>query len=154
MVKEFTIALVGSPNSGKTTIFNDLTGSRQHVGNYPGVTVEQKTGRKKYKDYLINLVDLPGTYSLTAYSMEELVSRDYIISRKPEVVINVVDSSNLERNLYLTEQLLELDVPMVIAFNMADILEKNKDKVNIELLSLFFRSPIVPTIGNKNKGIN
>ncbi|MHB8278182.1 MAG: ferrous iron transport protein B [Candidatus Humimicrobiaceae bacterium] len=154
MVKEFTIALVGSPNSGKTTIFNDLTGSRQHVGNYPGVTVEQKTGRKKYKDYLINLVDLPGTYSLTAYSMEELVTRDYIISRKPEVVINVVDSSNLERNLYLTVQLLELDVPMVIAFNMADILEKNKDKVNIELLSLFFRAPIVPTIGNKNKGIN
>src|SRR5450830_798844 len=153
MVKEFTIALVGSPNSGKTTIFNDLTGSRQHVGNYPGVTVEQKTGLKKYKDYLIKLVDLPGTYSLTAYSMEEVVSRDYIINSKPEIILNVVDSSSLERNLYLTTQLIELDTPLVIVFNMSDILMKIKEKVNIKLLSALFGAPIVQTVGNKSKGI-
>jgi len=153
MSKEFTIALAGSPNSGKTTIFNSITGSRQHVGNYPGVTVEQKTGLKKYKDYLIKLVDLPGTYSLTAYSMEEVVSRDYIINSKPEIILNVVDSSSLERNLYLTTQLIELDAPLVIVFNMSDILMKVKEKVNIKLLSALFGAPIVQTVGNKSKGI-
>ncbi|MCX6347625.1 MAG: ferrous iron transport protein B [Actinobacteria bacterium] len=153
MSKEFTIALAGSPNSGKTTIFNSITGSRQHVGNYPGVTVEQKTGLKKYKDYLIKLVDLPGTYSLTAYSVEEVVSRDYIINSKPEIILNVVDSSNLERNLYLTTQLIELDTPLVIVFNMSDILMKIKEKVNIKLLSALFGAPIVQTVGNKSKGI-
>ncbi|MHB1376418.1 MAG: ferrous iron transport protein B [Candidatus Humimicrobiaceae bacterium] len=153
MLKEFTIALAGSPNSGKTTIFNSITGSRQHVGNYPGVTVEQKTGVKKYKDYLIKLVDLPGTYSLTAYSMEEVVSRDYIINSKPEIILNVVDSSSLERNLYLTTQLIELDAPLVIVFNMSDILMKVKEKVNIKLLSALFGAPIVQTVGNKSKGI-
>ena len=151
MAKEFTIALAGSPNSGKTTIFNSITGSRQHVGNYPGVTVEQKTGIKKYKDYTIKLVDLPGTYSLTAYSMEEVVSRDFIISSKPEIILNVVDSSNLERNLYLTTQLIELDVPMIIVFNMSDIL---KDKVNIKLLSVLLGAPIVQTVGSKSQGID
>lgn len=153
MSKEFTIALAGSPNSGKTTIFNSITGSRQHVGNYPGVTVEQKTGVKKYKDYLIKLVDLPGTYSLTAYSMEEVVSRDYIINSKPDIILNVVDSSSLERNLYLTTQLIELDVPLVIVFNMSDILMKIKEKANIKLLSALLGAPIVQTVGNKNKGI-
>jgi ferrous iron transport protein B len=153
MSKGFTIALAGSPNSGKTTIFNSITGSRQHVGNYPGVTVEQKSGVKKYKDYLIKLVDLPGTYSLTAYSMEEIVSRDYIINSNPEIILNVVDSSSLERNLYLTTQLIELDVPLVIAFNMSDILMKIKEKVNIELLSSLLGAPIVQTVGNKSKGI-
>ena len=150
MSKEFTIALAGSPNSGKTTIFNSITGSRQHVGNYPGVTVEQKTGVKKYKGYSIKLVDLPGTYSLTAYSIEEVVSRDYIISKKPEIILNVVDSSNLERNLYLTTQLIELDAPMVIVFNMSDIL---KDKINIKLLSALLGAPIVQTVGSKSRGI-
>ncbi|MHB1347446.1 MAG: ferrous iron transport protein B [Candidatus Humimicrobiaceae bacterium] len=151
MSKEFTIALAGSPNSGKTTIFNSITGSRQHVGNYPGVTVEQKTGVKKYKGYSIKLVDLPGTYSLTAYSIEEVVSRDYIISKKPEIILNVVDSSNLERNLYLTTQLIELDAPMVIVFNMSDIL---KDKINIKLLSALLGAPIVQTVGSKSRGID
>ena len=151
MSKEFTIALAGSPNSGKTTIFNSITGSRQHVGNYPGVTVEQKTGVKKYKGYSIKLVDFPGTYSLTAYSIEEVVSRDYIISKKPEIILNVVDSSNLERNLYLTTQLIELDAPMVIVFNMSDIL---KDKINIKLLSALLGAPIVQTVGSKSRGID
>ncbi|MHB1334613.1 MAG: ferrous iron transport protein B [Candidatus Humimicrobiaceae bacterium] len=153
MLKELTIALAGSPNSGKTTIFNSITGSRQHVGNYPGVTVEKKTGVKKYKDYLIKLVDLPGTYSLTAYSMEEVVSRDYIINSKPDIILNVVDSSSLERNLYLTTQLIELDVPLVIVFNMSDILMKIKEKANIKLLSALLGAPIVLTVGNKSKGI-
>ncbi|MCE5329760.1 ferrous iron transport protein B, partial [bacterium] len=153
MPKEFTVALAGSPNSGKTTIFNSITGSRQHVGNYPGVTVEQKTGKKKYKGYLINFIDLPGTYSLTAYSREEIVTRNYIINNKPDVVVNIVDSSNLSRNLYLTTQLIELDVPMVIVFNMADILMKIKDKVNLDLLSRLLGAPVVLTVGNKNKGV-
>jgi len=152
--KEFTIALAGSPNSGKTTIFNNITGSRQHVGNYPGVTVEHKTGRRKYKDYVINIVDLPGTYTLTAYSMEELVARDYIINKKPEVLVNIVDSSNLARNLYLTTQLIELSVPMVIVFNMADMLKKNVDNINLELLSHLFGAPVVLTVGNKNEGMD
>ncbi|MDD5659999.1 MAG: ferrous iron transport protein B [Actinomycetota bacterium] len=154
MLKELTVALAGSPNSGKTTIFNSITGSRQHVGNYPGVTVEKKTGKKKHKDYMINIIDLPGTYSLTAYSMEEIVTRNYIIDDKPDVVVNIVDSSNLSRNLYLTTQLIELDVPMVIVFNMADILMKVDDKVDLELLSRLFGSPIILTVGNKSKGIN
>jgi ferrous iron transport protein B len=151
MAKEFTIALAGSPNSGKTTIFNSITGSRQHVGNYPGVTVEQKAGSKRYKDYSIKLVDLPGTYSLTAYSMEEVVSRDFIINSRPEIILNVVDSSSLDRNLYLATQLIELDVPMIIVFNMSDIL---KDKINIKLLSSLLGAPIVQTVGSRSKGID
>ena len=151
--KEFSIALVGSPNSGKTTIFNDITGSKQHVGNYPGVTVEYKTGKRKYNNYLINVIDLPGIYSLTAYSMEEIVARDYIINKKPDIIVNVVDSSNLSRNLYLTTQLIELDVPMVIVFNMSDMLEKTTNSVNLALLSHLFGAPIVLTVGHKNEGI-
>lgn len=154
MPKEFTIALAGTPNSGKTTIFNSITGSRQHVGNYPGVTVEQKSGLKKYKDYLIKLVDLPGTYSLTAYSMEEVVARDYILNNKPEIILNIVDSSNLERNLYLATQLIELETPLIIVFNMSDILLKTKEKVNIEMLSSLFGAPIVLTVGSKSSGID
>jgi len=153
MPKEFTIALAGSPNSGKTTIFNSITGSRQHVGNYPGVTVEQKSGLKKYKDYLINLVDLPGTYSLTAYSMEEVVARDYILNNKPEIILNIVDSSNLERNLYLATQLIELETPLIIVFNMSDVLLKAKEKVDIEMLSSLFGAPVVLTVGSKSRGI-
>lgn len=99
--KEITVALTGNPNSGKTTIFNNLTGMRQHVGNYPGVTVEKKEGIVEYKGYRINIIDLPGNYSLTAYSQEEIISRNFIINEKPDVVIDIIDSSNLERNLYL-----------------------------------------------------
>ncbi len=150
--KELTIALSGNPNSGKTTIFNNLTGMRQHVGNYPGVTVEKKTGIVEYKGYRINVVDLPGTYSLTAYSQEEIITRNFIVNEKPDVVIDVIDSSNLERNLYLAVQLMELDTPLVLAFNMADVAKKIGKVADINLLSGLFGVPIVETTGSKGLG--
>jgi ferrous iron transport protein B len=110
---EITIALAGNPNSGKTTIFNALTGAKQHVGNYPGVTVEKKEGECTYKDYTIKVVDLPGTYSLTAYSLDEVVARKFLIEERPDVVVDIIDSSNLQRNLYLATQLAELGIPLM-----------------------------------------
>ena len=151
---DLTIALAGNPNAGKTTIFNALTGLHQHTGNWPGKTVEKKEGEIEHNDLTINIVDLPGTYSLTAYSPEEIIARDYIIEERPDVVINVVDVTNLERNLYLTVQILELDVPLVLALNMADDLHKEGAKVNIDQLSqLLGNVPVVPTTANQNKGI-
>lgn len=150
--RRISIALAGNPNSGKTTVFNNLTGSRQHVGNYTGVTVEKKEGIVKYRDYEIKVIDLPGTYSLTAYSPDEVVARNVIIEEKPDVVVNIVDASNLERNLYLTTQLLELDVPIVLALNMYDTAEKAGIKIDSELLSQLLGVPIVRTIGTKNLG--
>jgi ferrous iron transport protein B len=147
-----TVALAGSPNSGKTTIFNNITGARQHVGNYPGVTVEHKTGEKKHLGYNLKVIDLPGTYSLTAYSEEEVVTRNFLINEKPDIVINVVDASNLERNLYLTTQLIELGVNTVIAFNMSDLLQRSGTELDLHLLTHLFGAPIVYTIGNKNVG--
>ena len=154
MEKEITIALAGNPNSGKTTVFNNLTGARQHVGNYPGVTVEKKTGERKYKGYKINIVDLPGTYSLTAYSLDEVIARNFIINEKPDVVVDIIDSSNLERNLYLATQLMELEVPLVFAFNMIDITKGSGKRIDINLLSELMGTPIVETIGHKGKGMN
>ena len=116
-----TIALAGNPNSGKTTLFNALTGARQHVGNYPGITVEKKVGTYRLNGFRFNIVDLPGTYSLTAYSLEELVARNFLVSERPEVVINILDASNLERNLYLTLQFMEMGLPVCIALNMMDV---------------------------------
>lgn len=150
--KLIRIALAGNPNSGKTTVFNNLTGARQHVGNYAGVTVEKKEGTVKYRDYEIKVIDLPGTYSLTAYSPDEVVARNVIIEEKPDVLVNIVDASNLERNLYLTTQLIELDVPMVLALNMYDTAEKAGIKIDGELLSQLLGIPIVRTIGTKNMG--
>jgi len=150
--KIITIALAGNPNSGKTTIFNNLTGARQHVGNYPGVTVERKEGRVIYKGFDIKVIDLPGTYSLTAYSPDEVVARNVIIEEKPDVVVNIVDASNLERNLYLTTQLKELEVPLVLALNMMDIAEKRGIKIQQNLLSQLLGVPIVTLIGTKNQG--
>lgn len=151
---ELTIALAGNPNAGKTTIFNALTGLRQHTGNWPGKTVEKKEGEIEYEGRTINIVDLPGTYSLTAYSPEEIIARDFIIEQHPDVVINVVDATNLERNLYLTVQILELDVPVVLALNMTDDLQKNGAKINVDLLSqLLGNIPVVQTAANKGKGI-
>lgn len=152
--KSITIALAGNPNSGKTTIFNELTGMRQHVGNYPGVTVEKRSGELVHNNYNIEIIDLPGIYSLTAFSEEEIVSRNYILENSPDVVINIIDSSNLERNLYLTVQLLELGVPMVLDFNMVDVARKKGMKIDESLLSELLGMPIVETVGPKGTGIN
>lgn len=151
---DLTIALAGNPNAGKTTIFNALTGLHQHTGNWPGKTVEKKEGEFEHNGINVNIVDLPGTYSLTAYSPEELIARDYIIEQNPDVVINVVDATNLERNLYLTVQLLELDVPVVMALNMIDDLHKDGAKINVEELSrLLGNIPIVYTSANRGIGV-
>jgi ferrous iron transport protein B len=151
---DFTIALAGNPNAGKTTIFNVLTGLRQHTGNWPGKTVEKKEGEIEYDDLQINVVDLPGTYSLTAYSPEEIVARDFIIHEQPDVVINVVDATNLERNLYLTVQILELEVPVVLALNMTDALQKDGSKINLEQLSeMLGKIPVISTSASLGKGI-
>ena len=147
------IALAGNPNCGKTTMFNGLTGSNQYVGNWPGVTVEKKEGKLKgNKD--VTITDLPGIYSLSPYTMEEVVSRDYLIKDKPDAILDVVDSTNIERNLYLTTQLLELDSPVVIALNMIDVLKKKGDKIDVQKLSEELGVPIVETSALKEKGIN
>jgi len=145
-------ALTGNPNSGKTSIFNMLTGARQHVANYPGVTVEKKQGFCRHGEYEITFVDLPGTYSLTAYSTEELVARNFIIEDRPEVVVDVIDASNIERNLYLATQLIEMNAPLVLAFNMSDIAEQRGLRFDIEQLSTLLGAPIVQTVGSKAKG--
>jgi len=153
MEKRVTIALAGNPNSGKTTIFNNITGARQHVGNYPGVTVERKEGKVKHGIYDITVIDLPGTYSLTAYSPDEVVARNVIIEEKPDVVVNIVDASNLERNLYLTTQLKELGVPVIVALNMADMAEAQGIKFDYGLLSQLLGVNIVRTVGTRGEGI-
>lgn len=150
--KKIVIALAGNPNSGKTTIFNNLTGARQHVGNYPGVTVEKKEGWLKHEGFHITVIDLPGTYGLSAYSPDELVARKVIIDEKPDLLVNVVDTSNLERNLYLTTQMKELEVPMVLVLNMADIAERNGIIINYKLLSQLLGMPVVRAVGTKNEG--
>ena len=152
MDKKITVALAGNPNSGKTSIFNMLTGARQHVGNYPGVTVEKKEGLCKYAGYEIAVVDLPGTYSLTAYSIEELIARNFIIDEQPDVVVDIVDASSIERNLYLATQLIEMNVPLVLAFNMSDIAKRKGLVFDINQLSKLLEATIVPTVGNKGKG--
>ena len=129
--KKLTVALAGNPNSGKTTLFNNLTGTRQRVGNWPGVTVEKKEGTLKIEAYSIKVVDLPGVYGLTAYSVDEVIARNYIVDEKPDVVVNIVDASNMERNLYLTVQLLEMKSNLVIALNMMDVAESRGHSINI-----------------------
>jgi ferrous iron transporter FeoB len=153
MKTKIVVALAGNPNSGKTTIFNELTGAHQHVGNYPGVTVERKEGFRRYGDIELQIVDLPGTYSLTAYSAEELVARNFIIDEKPDVVVDIIDTSNLERNLYLAVQFMELGVPLVLAFNMSDMAKTRGYEFDIEKLSRFFGARIVQTVGHKGAGM-
>ncbi|MDZ4200072.1 MAG: ferrous iron transport protein B, partial [Kiritimatiellia bacterium] len=153
MKTPITVALAGNPNSGKTTLFNNITGSRQHVGNYPGVTVEKKEGLCRHAGRELKVVDLPGTYSLTAYSIEEVVARNFLIDEKPDVVIDVADASNLERNLYLGVQLLELGVPLVFAFNMSDVARSRGLEFDLDALSSLLGAPIVPTVGHKNTGM-
>ena len=151
-----TIALVGNPNSGKTTLFNALTGATQFVGNWPGVTVERKEGKFKLTKGDLEstqLVDLPGIYSLSPYSMEEVIARDYIMNQKPDVVINIVDASNLERNLYLTTQVLELGVPVVVALNMCDVVKKKGEKIDANALSEHLGCPVVEISAVKKTGI-
>ena len=131
---EIKIALAGNPNCGKTTLFNALTGSNQFVGNWPGVTVEKKEGKLKgHKDVVI--MDLPGIYSLSPYTLEEVVARNYLISERPDAILNIIDGTNLERNLYLTTQLVELGIPVVVAINMMDVVKKNGDKINTDPVS-------------------
>ena len=146
------IALAGNPNSGKTTIFNALTGSSQHVGNWPGVTVEKKDGRLKGKPDVV-IQDLPGIYSLSPYTLEEVVTRNYLVAEKPDTIINIVDASNLERNLYLTMQLLELGIPVVIALNMMDIVRKRGDKIDVSKLQDQLRCPVVETSAVSGDGL-
>ncbi len=153
--KNFTIALAGNPNSGKTTIFNNLTGTRQKVGNWPGVTVEKKEGHIHKYGYDLKIVDLPGTYSLTPFSIEEIVSRNFILEERPDVVIDIIDSSNLERSLYLATQLRELDCCKVIfALNMRDLAHARGIKINARKLSELLDVPVVFTVGNKNEGVD
>ncbi|OEU50995.1 MAG: ferrous iron transport protein B [Desulfobulbaceae bacterium S3730MH12] len=149
---QLKIALAGNPNAGKTTLFNQLTGARQHVGNYPGITVDHKEGCLLHKNKKITITDLPGTYSMTAYSAEELVARDYLVNEKPDVVIDIVDSSNLERNLYLTIQFLELGVPLVIALNMIDVAKDRGIEIKVEKLSQLLGVPVIPIIARSGFG--
>ena len=147
------IALAGNPNCGKTTLFNALTGSNQYVGNWPGVTVEKKEGEARISDRTVTVVDLPGIYSLSPYSMEEIVARDFIIGEKPDCVIDIVDATNLERNLYLTVQLLELERPTVVALNFMDEVEKRGDRIDVDRLSKELGIPIVPITARTGEGI-
>lgn len=158
MNADFIVGVVGNPNCGKTTLFNALTGARQHVGNWPGVTVERKTGEYKYEDRIIQLVDLPGTYSLEAIedeiSLDERVARDYVASREAHLIINIVDASNIERNLYLTSQLMEMKVPMIVALNMMDVTKQKGIYIDVDLLANHLGCPVIPVSAAINQGID
>ena len=145
------IALAGNPNSGKTTMFNDLTGSNQYVGNWPGVTVEKKEGRLK-GDREVVIQDLPGIYSLSPYTLEEVVARGYLVNEKPDAILNIVDATNIERNLYLTTQLAELGIPMVVALNMIDVARKNGDVIDAKKLGSALGCAVVETSALKGQG--
>ena len=157
MKTDFTVGVVGNPNCGKTTLFNVLTGSRQHVGNWPGVTVEKKTGEYSHAHKLIELVDLPGTYSLEAaddqVSLDEKVARDYVASREADLIINIVDASNIERNLYLTSQLIEMRVPMLLVLNMMDAVKRRGIKIDCDYLALQLGCPVIPITASNKDGI-
>ncbi|MEQ1484870.1 Fe(2+) transporter permease subunit FeoB [Methyloglobulus sp.] len=157
MVNRFTVGVVGNPNCGKSTLFNALTGASQHVGNWPGVTVEKKTGEYRFNDQLIQVVDLPGTYSLESsddqVSLDEKVARDYVASGNADLIINIVDASNIERNLYLTSQLLEMKVPMVLALNMMDIVKQRSIKIDLEFISQQLGCPVVAISAASKNGI-
>ena len=153
-VREMKLALVGNPNCGKTTLFNALTGSNQYVGNWPGVTVEKKEGLAGVDGRMVTIVDLPGIYSLSPYSMEEIVARNFIVEEEPDAIINIVDATNLERNLYLTVQLLELEKPMVVALNFMDEVEKRGDKLDLKRLSQALGVPVVPITARSGENVD
>jgi ferrous iron transport protein B len=152
-MRKIRMALSGKPNAGKSTVCNAITGARQHIANYPGVTVEKKYGSVNHKGHEIEVVDLPGTYSLTAYSLEEIVARNFLVNERPDVVVDIVDASNLDRNLYLAVQFRELGIPLIIALNMVDVATTRGIKVDEEVLSNLFGVPVVPTVARSNKGI-
>ena len=152
MYKTIRIALAGNPNSGKTTLFNSLTGSNQFVGNWPGVTVEKKEGKLKKHEGVI-ITDLPGIYSLSPYTLEEVIARNYLISERPDAILNIVDGTNLERNLYLTTQLTELGIPVVVVINMMDSVKKSGVKINIQNLSAELGCKVVEISALKGEGI-
>ena len=146
-------ALAGNPNCGKTTLFNTLTGATAHVGNWPGVTVDKREGLYKKLEEHVQIVDLPGIYSLSPYTPEEIISRNYIVDEKPDCVINIIDATNLERNLYLTTQILEIDIPVVVALNMMDSVKKNGDVIKVSELSKVLGVPVCEISALKNQGI-
>ena len=151
---DFTIALAGNPNVGKSTVFNALTGSHQHVGNWPGKTVEKKAGVFKHNGLAINIVDLPGTYSLSSYSIEEQITRDFIVKAQPKVVVDVVDAANLERNLYLTAQILETGIPLIVVLNMTDQAQARGLKIDTQKLSeLLGGTPVIPMTARRGQGL-
>jgi ferrous iron transport protein B len=152
-MKKFTVALAGNPNAGKSSLFNALTGSHQHVGNWPGKTIEKKEGRFQQDGVEVTVVDLPGTYSLTAYSPEEVIARDFILNENPDIVVLVLDSANLERNLYLAVQVLELGAKVIAVLNMADIAESRMIRIDHEKLSKLIHSPVIKTIARNDRGI-
>jgi len=155
MSEVLTLALAGNPNAGKTSIFNALTGSTQHVGNWPGKTVSKYEGSFRREDVSGIAVDLPGTYSLSAFSPEEVIARDYLLSGEPHAVINVVDATNLERNLYLTSQLLELEIPLILALNVSDSARSQGIRIDKERLSVLLGgAPVVETVGHRGGGMD
>ena len=150
----YTVALIGNPNVGKSVIFNNLVpGARQHVGNWPGKTVEKKNGKCVYKGVELNIVDLPGTYSLTARALDELIARNFIVEEKPDVVVDIVDASNIERNLYLTFLLLELEANVVVALNMFDVAKERDYRIDVKQLSEQLGVPMIPTVATTKKGM-
>ncbi len=152
--KAITVAVAGNPNSGKSTLINAIAGTRLYVGNWPGVTVQKKTATLEYKNLKINLVDLPGTYSLSPYTQEERIARDYLVHERPDVIIDVVDATNLERNLYLTIQLLELGIPLVIALNIYDEAEKKGYQFDIKKMEELLGVKVIPTVATRKKGLD
>ena len=151
---KFKVALAGNPNCGKSSIFNQLTKSRQHVGNWPGKTVEKKEGTFTHQGKQVTVVDLPGTYSLSAFSVEEVIARDFIMDEKPDVVVAVLDATNLERNLYLAIQILELGAKLIVDLNMSDLAESNGLKIDDEKLSSALQSSVVKTVANRGTGVD
>ncbi|NDJ75098.1 MAG: GTP-binding protein [Chloroflexi bacterium] len=154
MTRPYTIALAGNPNAGKSTVFNALTGENQHVGNWPGKTIEQKTGHFTVDDITFDVVDLPGTYSLAAYSVEEIITRDYLIHKQPDLVVAVADAANLGRNLYLVVQLIELSVPLLVALNMVDIAAARGIAIDTSRLSARLGVPVIETVATQQHGLD